>query len=128
MLILFSQYSFAQQKEEYCEVIFVLKPFSNKLNMLQNFGNSESTVLKDSQGENVDFYSLITGLNEMAKNGWVLVMNYIVEASTKEVFPRFVFKRDLKTSISNVEEKRPTVVEEKKPIKKIEVNESMYNR
>ena len=77
----------AQQKEEYCEVMFIPAGIgSTKMNMIISAGNNDSRIVKE------DYYAVVQGLNYIAQEGWTLVLSYPV-ASGKEVFPRFVFKR-----------------------------------
>ncbi|EJF07927.1 MULTISPECIES: hypothetical protein [Pontibacter] len=66
----------AQRTEEYCELRFFVKAlFSTKVHAHVDFGNGEE-VLKDTQGNNIDFISPMAALNYMNSKGWKLVDTY----------------------------------------------------
>ncbi|WP_299988351.1 hypothetical protein [uncultured Pontibacter sp.] len=65
-----------QRTEAYCEIRFFVKAlFSTKVHAHVDFGNGEE-VLKDAQGNNIDFVSPMAALNYMNSKGWKLVDTY----------------------------------------------------
>lgn len=65
-----------QRTEAYCEIRFFPKAlFSTKVHAHVDFGNGEE-VLKDAQGNNIDFTSPMAALNYMNSKGWKLVDTY----------------------------------------------------
>ncbi|OKS88010.1 hypothetical protein [Mucilaginibacter polytrichastri] len=85
LLLVAPIYCFAQtdslkykQKEEFCDVQFRYA-FGGKYVIMIDDGHGKSIqppVLKDANGDNMKFPTMVNILNYMAKLGWVLVTSY----------------------------------------------------
>jgi len=65
--------------EQYCNLIVTGKMFSNKVNIIIDFGKEEMKWNKDQRikdeqtGKAIEFTSVIDALNYMGKQGWMLI-------------------------------------------------------
>ena len=76
LLTLFAMSAEAQQKRVYCALTSRYAPFSTKMKVFLDLGETEKAWhnhrLVDENGEKIQFTSLIEALNYMADRGWVL--------------------------------------------------------
>ena len=84
---------------EYIEILGTPKAFSTKLNIELDFGQENKVwsnreyQLKNAEGKKIEFNSMIDALNFMAKNGYELIMPYIVTESSKSVYHYLLRKK-----------------------------------
>jgi hypothetical protein len=73
---------------EYIEIVGTPAVFSNKLTIELDFGqenkfwSNKEYELRDADGKRIKFNSMIDALNFMGKNGYELIMPYIVPSTT----------------------------------------------
>jgi len=89
-------------KEEYCIVSELPKPYSTRVNIAVDFGQEVSSVwktrnrqivLKNEDGNPIEFNSVVAGLNYMASHGWELVHAYARSPDKEDVC--YLMKRKL---------------------------------
>jgi len=84
---------------EYIEIVGSTKAFSTKLNIELDFGqenkfwSNKEYQLKNAEGKKIEFNSMIDALNFMAKNGYELIMPYIVTVSNQSVYHYLLRKK-----------------------------------
>ncbi|MDR9399337.1 MAG: hypothetical protein RI562_09755 [Salibacter sp.] len=78
---------------QYVEIVGASKAFSSKLNIQIDFGQevkflkaSKNTVIKDKEGKNLEFNSMVDALNFMSANGYEFVDSYAITVSNSNVF------------------------------------------
>ncbi len=98
-LMLFAFVSNAQieKVEQYCEVVGVARPFSNKVNIIIDYGEVKS-IWKDNRVKNEDgsakkFNSMIDALNFLGTDGWKLVNAFLITTGGQDVY-HYVFKKE----------------------------------
>ncbi|MEZ4908215.1 MAG: hypothetical protein R2771_11395 [Saprospiraceae bacterium] len=72
---------------KYCELSIISKPmsFSAKYYLTVNYGYDEIwEAIKDENGKNKEFKSIIQCLNYMGEKGWKLIDRYIKNGATGE--------------------------------------------
>lgn len=108
VVLLFSLSSFAQTINdvplkdvdvEYIEIVGTAKLFSTKLNIRLDFGQAnkfwtdKEYQLKDADGKKIDFNSMIDALNFMSKNGYELIMPYVVTDNSQNIYHYLLRKK-----------------------------------
>lgn len=84
---------------EYIEILGTTKAFSTKLNIELDFGqenkfwSNKEYQLKNADGKKIEFNSMIDALNFMAKNGYELIMPYIVTEANKSTYHYLLRKK-----------------------------------
>ena len=78
---------------EYMQIVGTSKLFSTKLTIQIDFGQrtkvfsfGKETLVKDEDGKNLEFNSMIDALNFMSKNGFDFVNAYIITMGNQNVY------------------------------------------
>jgi hypothetical protein len=77
---------------EYIEIVGTAKLFSTKLNIELDFGQEnkfwtdKEYQVKNAEGKKITFNSMIDALNFMGKNGYELIMPYVVTVSNQNIY------------------------------------------
>lgn len=84
---------------DYVQIVGTSKLFSNKLTIEIDFGqenklfSDKDTRLKDANGKNMVFNSMIDALNFMTKNGYEFVQAYAFNVSSQNVYHYLLRKK-----------------------------------
>ena len=84
---------------EYIEIVGTSKLLSTKLNIRLDFGqenkfwSDKEYQLKDADGKKISFNSMIDALNFMSKNGYELIMPYVVTDNSQSVYHYLLRKK-----------------------------------
>ena len=75
----------------YCELVGTGKFMSSKVNVQVDFGQKTSfwkgvSFLKDENGKNREFNSMVDAMNFFGKQGWEFVQAYVVTTSNQNVY------------------------------------------
>lgn len=84
----------------YCELLGVQKGlFSSKVKITVDFGQetnfwkgTKDQQLVDENGKNIDFNSMIDGMNYMGNNGWKFVQAYVITEGPQNVYHWLLYK------------------------------------
>lgn len=78
---------------EYVQIVGYSKMLSNKVTINLDFGQEtkfiqrqKEVMLKDAEGKNVEFNSMIDALNFMSKNGYEFVNAYAITVSNQNIY------------------------------------------
>lgn len=79
------------QNYVYCELVGTGKFMSSKVKVQVDFGQKQSfwkgvDFLKDENGKNKEFNSMVDAMNFFGKQGWVFVQAYVVTTSNQNVY------------------------------------------
>ncbi|NDW08396.1 hypothetical protein [Dysgonomonas sp. 520] len=84
---------FAQNGDSYvyCELVGTGKFLSSKVNVQVDYGQETSywkgvAYLKDENGKNKSFNSMVDAMNFMGKQGWEFVQAYVVTTNNQNVY------------------------------------------
>jgi len=86
---------------EYVQIVGTSKLFSNKLTIEIDFGqenkifSDKDTRVRDANGKNMVFNSMIDALNFMTKNGYGFVQAYAFNVSNQNVYHYLLRKNKL---------------------------------
>lgn len=90
---------------EYVQIVGTSKLLSSKLTVEIDFGQKTKffslgteTVIKDTNGKPLDFFSMIDALNFMSKNGYEFVNAYAINNTTKNQNQYYYLLRNKKLS------------------------------
>src|SRR5688572_3078030 len=84
---------------DYVQIVGTSKMFSNKLIVDIDFGqqnklfNNKDTRIKDADGNNMVFNSMVDALNFMTKNGYEFVQAFAVTTSDRNVYHHLLRKK-----------------------------------
>ncbi len=101
LFLAFSFHGYAQETkvEQYCEVVATAKLLSNKVTIDVDYGEERSFWkdhrLKDEDGRNKKFNTVIDALNYLGKQGWKLVNAFPVASATNApMVYHYVFRKE----------------------------------
>lgn len=74
----------------YCELIATGKSLSNKIKVRVDYGQETSfwkgiSYMKDENGKNIEFNSMVDAMNYLGKQGWKFVQAYVVTDGRQNV-------------------------------------------
>jgi hypothetical protein len=84
---------------EYIEIVGTPVAFTSKLSIDLDFGqenkfwSNKEYQLKDAEGKKIKFNSMIDALNFMAKNGYELIMPYIVSNPSSQSVYHYLLRK-----------------------------------
>jgi len=86
-----------KQKEEFCEVAVLRSAFGKFIIMTDNSHDKSGKLakLKDADGNNRKFASMVEVLNYMAQYGWELVTSYVEVSQGSSDGTHLIYKRRL---------------------------------
>lgn len=75
----------------YCELVGTGKFLSNKVKVQVDYGQETSfwkgiSYMKDKDGKNIEFNSMVDAMNYFGKQGWEFVQAYIVTMGNQNVY------------------------------------------
>lgn len=88
-------FTFGQESDDptyvYCELVGTGKLFSNKVNVVIDYGQERKffqggTVIEEEGGGVKDFNSMVDALNYMGSKGWEFVQAYTISVSNSNVY------------------------------------------
>ena len=86
---------------DYVQIVGTAKMFSNKLIIDIDFGqqnkvfNNKDTRIKDQDGKNMEFNSMVDALNFMTKNGYEFVHAFAFSTTDRNVYHHLLRKKRL---------------------------------
>lgn len=89
--LLFATLSINAENFIYCELVGTGKLLSNKVKVQVDYGQESSfwkgiSYLKDENGKNIEFNSMVDAMNYFGKQGWEFVQAYIVTVGNQNVY------------------------------------------
>lgn len=75
----------------YCELVGTAKFMSNKVKVKVDYGQESSfwkgiSYMKDENGNNIEFNSMVDAMNYFGKQGWEFVQAYTVTMNNQNVY------------------------------------------
>lgn len=75
----------------YCELVGTSKFMSNKVKVQVDYGQETSfwkgiSYMKDKDGKNIEFNSMVDAMNYFGKQGWEFVQAYVVTTNNQNVY------------------------------------------
>ena len=83
----------------YCELVGTSKLLSNKVKVQVDYGQETSfwkgiSYLKDENGKNIEFNSMVDAMNYFGKQGWEFVQAYVITNGNQNVC-HWLLKKDV---------------------------------
>lgn len=92
----------ASKVEQYCEVVATGRLLSTKVTIDIDYGEERSiwkdNRLKDENGKNKKFNTVIDAINYLGKNGWKLVNAFPVANGNSPMVYHYVFRKEFPRS------------------------------
>lgn len=91
IILLFATLSMNAENFIYCELVGTGKMLSNKVKVQVDYGQETSfwkgiSYMKDENGKNVEFNSMVDAMNYFGKQGWEFVQAYTVTTGNQNVY------------------------------------------
>lgn len=89
--LLFATLSMNAENFIYCELVGTAKFMSNKVKVKVDYGQESSfwkgiSYMKDENGNNIEFNSMVDAMNYFGKQGWEFVQAYTVTMNNQNVY------------------------------------------
>ena len=84
---------YPNQTEQYCMLMATEKFLSLKVNIVVDFGEEKKQTLKDENGKDISFNSVVDALNYMNSKGWEFVNAYAISAGSSGTIYHFLMKK-----------------------------------
>lgn len=90
-LLLFATLSMSAENFIYCELVGTSKFLSNKVKVQVDYGQETSfwkgiSYMKDENGKNIEFNSMVDAMNFLGKQGWEFVQAYTITMNNQNVY------------------------------------------
>lgn len=91
LFVAVSSISLYAENYVYCELVGTSKFMSNKVKVQVDYGQATSfwkgiSYMKDKDGKNIEFNSMVDAMNYFGKQGWEFVQAYVVTNNNQNVY------------------------------------------